>query len=298
MNMYQQDSFWNSFKRGFMRMPTVIRTLIAINVGVFIFQAFFGGIQIGGQSLYRYINDLFGFNPNLVTAVTQPWRFVTYMFLHGDGFHLLFNMLWLWWMGRAVEEGLGPRTFAVIFFGAGIGGAMLHIAFSFLYGSSLVIGASGAVFGVMVAFAYMYPTMPIMLFLLPPIEARYVVAGLIVLDVLLLGDGERVARLVHLGGAGIGYLLVKAHYNGVDLSKFVRPIEKIWNPELSGFSNKKKKEKKRKKNRDMYSVSDVEILDEEEISDLDEILEKISKKGYDGLTKEEKKKLFDLSKRN
>ena len=278
-------------------MPTVIRTLIAINVIVFIFQAFFGGIQIGGQPLNRYINDLFGFNTNLVTAVTQPWRFVTYMFLHGGGFHLLFNMLWLWWMGRAVEEGLGPRTFAVIFFGAGIGGAFFHMALSFLYGSSLVIGASGAVFGVMVAFAYMYPTMPIMLFLLPPIEARYVVAGLIVLDVLFLGDADRVARLVHLGGAGIGYILVKAHYNGVDLSKFVRPIEKIWNPELSGFS-KKNKEKKKQKNRNMYSVSDVEILDEEEVSDLDDILEKISKHGYDALTKEEKKKLFDLSKRN
>ncbi|WP_322570550.1 rhomboid family intramembrane serine protease [Rhodohalobacter sp.] len=295
--MYQQDSFWNSFKRGFMQMPTVIRTLIAINVIVFIFQAFFGGIQIGGQTLNRYIVEWLGFNPDLVTAVTQPWRFVTYMFLHGGGFHLLFNMLWLWWMGRAVEEGLGPRTFAVIFFGAGIGGAFFHVALSFLYGSSMVIGASGAVFGVMVAFAYMYPTMPIMLFLLPPIQARYVVAGLILFDVLFIGAGDNVARLVHLGGAGIGYLLVKAHYNGVDLSKFVRPIEKIWNPELSGFS-KKNKEKKRKKNRDMYSVSDVEILDEEEVSDLDDILEKISKKGYDGLTKEEKKKLFDLSKRN
>lgn len=278
-------------------MPTVIRTLIAINVIVFIFQAFFGGIEISGQSLNRYIVDIFGFDPDLVTAITQPWRFVTYMFLHGGGFHLLFNMLWLWWMGRAVEEGLGPRTFAVIFFGAGIGGAFFHVALSFLYGTSMVIGASGAVFGVMVAFAYMYPTMPIMLFLLPPIEARYVVAGLIVFDVLFIGAGDNVARLVHLGGAGIGYLLVKAHYNGVDLSKYVRPIEKIWNPELSGF-NKKKKEKKRKKNRDMYSVSDVEILDEEEISDLDEILEKISKHGYDGLSKEEKKRLFDLSKRN
>jgi membrane associated rhomboid family serine protease len=296
MNMYQQDSFWNSFKRGFLRMPTVIRTLIAVNVIVFIFQAFFGGIQIGNQSLNRIIVNWFGFDPDLGIAITQPWRFVTYMFLHGGGFHLLFNMLWLWWMGRAVEEGLGPRTFAVIFFGAGIGGAVFHIALSFLYGTSMVIGASGAVFGVMVAFAYMYPTMPIMLFLLPPIQARYVVAGLIVFDVLFIGAGDNVARLVHLGGAGIGYLLVRAHYNGTDLSKFVRPIERIWNPELSGSSAKKKKRKK--KNKDMYSVSDVEILDEEEISDLDEILEKISKHGYDGLTKEEKKKLFDLSKRN
>ncbi len=296
--MYQHDSFWNSFKRGFLRMPPVIRTLIAINVLVFVFQAFFGGIQIGNQSLNRHIVNWLGFNPNIGTAITQPWRFVTYMFLHGGGFHLIFNMLWLWWMGRAVEEGLGPRTFSVIFFGAGIGGALFHILFASLYGTSMVIGASGAVFSVMVAFAYMYPTMPIMLFLLPPIQARYVVAGLIVFDVLFIGAGDNVARLVHLGGALIGYLLVKAHYKGTDLSKFVRPIEKIWNPSLSSSPSSSGRKKRKKKNKNMYSVSDVEILDEEELSDLDEILEKISKHGYDGLTAEEKKRLFELSKRN
>lgn len=290
--MYQQDSFGGAFKRGFLRMPVIIRTLIALNVLIFIFQALFGSIQVGDRSLNEFIVRYFGFDPTLSTAITQPWRFVTYMFLHGSGFHLLFNMLWLWWMGRAVEEGLGPRTFSVVYFGAGIGGAFFHIALSFLYGTSFVIGASGAVFGIMVAFAYMYPRTPIMLFLLPPIEARYVVAGLIAFDVLFIGAGDNVARLVHLGGAGIGYLLVKAHYGGTDLSKIVRPIERLWNPEMA------KPKKTKPKNKKMYSVSDVEIVDETNQSELDEILEKISRKGYDGLTAEEKKKLFELSKKN
>lgn len=295
--MYQQDSFWEAFKRGFMRMPTIIRTLIAINVIVFLVQALFGGIQIGDSSLNRILITWLGFSPELITAVTQPWRFVTYMFLHGGGFHLIFNMLWLWWMGRAVEEGLGPRTFSVIYFGAGIGGVIVHMALGFLFGYSNVIGASGAVYGIMVAFAYMYPKMPIMLLLLPPIEARFVVAGLIALGVLFVGAGDGIAHLVHLGGAGVGYLLIKAHYKGTDLSKFVRPIEKIWNPELSG-AGKKAKSRKKPKNKKMYSVSDVEIVDETSQSELDEILEKISKEGYDALTKEEKRKLFDLSKKN
>jgi len=290
--MYQQDSFGGAFKRGFLRMPVIIRTLIALNVLIFIFQALFGSIQVGDRSLNEFIVRYFGFDPTLSTAITQPWRFVTYMFLHGSGFHLLFNMLWLWWMGRAVEEGLGPRTFSVVYFGAGIGGAFFHIALSFLYGTSIVIGASGAVFGIMVAFAYMYPRTPIMLFLLPPIEARYVVAGLIAFDVLFIGAGDNVARLVHLGGAGIGYLLVKAHYGGTDLSKIVRPIERLWNPEMA------KPKKRKPKNKKMYSVSDVEIVDETNQSELDDILEKISREGYDGLTAEEKKKLFELSKKN
>jgi len=290
----QQDSFGSAFKRGFMRIPPVIRTIIAINVIVFIFQAVFGNIQISGQSINRIIVYYLGFDPSIGTALTQPWRFVTYMFLHGGGFHLLFNMLWLWWLGRSVEEAIGPRSFIVLFFGAGIGGAIFHIIFSFLYGATLVIGASGAVFGVMVAFAYLYPRAPIMLILLPPIEARFVVAGLIAFDVLFIGAGDGVARLVHLGGAGIGYLIIKAHYQGTDLSKFVRPIEQIWKERP-----KKKKDKPQTvRNKNMHSVSDAEIINETDQSELDQILEKISKHGYDGLTPEEKKKLFELSKRS
>jgi membrane associated rhomboid family serine protease len=290
--MYQQESFRSAFMRGFMRIPPVIRTIIAINVIVFILQAVLGGIRVGDQSLNRYIVEYLGFNPSIGTALTQPWRFVTYMFLHGGGFHLLFNMLWLWWMGRSVEESIGPRSFAVIFFGSGIGGAFFHIAFASLYGTSMVIGASGAVFGVMVAFAYLYPRAPIMLLFLPPIEARFVVAGLIAFDVLFIGSGDNVARLVHLGGAGVGYLLIKAHYDGKDLSAIVRPIERLWQ------QSPKKKSSKRPKNKKMYSVSDVEIVEETNQDELDQILEKISKSGYDGLTKEEKRKLFELSKKN
>lgn len=278
--------------RGFRRIPPVIRTIIAINVIVFILQAVIGGIRVGDQSINRYIVEYLGFNPSMGTAITQPWRFVTYMFLHGGGFHLLFNMLWLWWMGRSVEESIGPRSFVVLFFGSGIGGAFIHIAFASLYGSSMVIGASGAVFGVMVAFAYLYPRTPIMLLFLPPIEARFVVAGLIAFDVLFIGSGDNVARLVHLGGAGVGYLLIKAHYEGKDLSAVVRPIERLWQ------QSPKSKASKKTKNSKMYSVSDVEIVEETNQDELDQILEKISKSGYDGLTKEEKRKLFELSKKN
>ncbi|MEX2344200.1 MAG: rhomboid family intramembrane serine protease [Balneolaceae bacterium] len=289
--MYQQDSFFEAFKRGFMRMPVIIRTIIAINVIIFFIQAVIGGIQIGDRSINAIIIQYLAFDPNLFTAVTQPWRFVTYMFLHGSGFHLLFNMLWLWWMGRSVEQSIGPRSFAVLFFGSGIGGAIFHVALGFLYSTNFIIGASGAVFGVMVAFAYLFPRTPIMLFLLPPVEARFVVAGLIAFDVLFIGSGDNIARLVHLGGAGVGYLLIKAHYSGTDLSKYVRPIERLW-------KEQPKKKKKAPKNKNMYSVSDVEVIDETNQTELDEILEKISKEGYDGLTPEEKRKLFELSKKN
>ncbi len=287
MSRYQQDSFWNAFKRGFLSMPPVIRTIIAICVVVFVVMTLFGRV------VSQPILNLFWLLPDPFTAFTQPWRFITYIFLHGGGFHLIFNMLWLWWMGRMVEETVGPRTFSVIFFGAGIGGALMQVAFAAAFGANPVIGASGAVLGIMVAFAYLFPTAPIMLLFLPPIEARFFVAGWIALDTLLLGSGDNVARLVHLGGAGTGFLLTKMHYEGYDLSALIRPIEQIFKGK--GGSKKKKKKKSRS---DMYSVADVEIMEEKDVDELDEILEKISKKGYDGLTAEEKKKLFDLSKRN
>lgn len=283
--MHQNDSFGSALKRGYLRMPVVIRTLITINVAVFMVMA------IGGQTVAGIIADLFKFIPDPFTAATQPWRFITYMFVHGSGFHLIFNMLWLWWMGRAVEESIGPRTFSVIYFGAGLGGILLQFALAAVFGANPVIGASGAVYGIMVAFGFLFPRTPIMLIFLPPIEARFVVAGIIVLDFLLLGSGDNVARLAHLGGAGAGYLLVNAHYTGYDLSNVIRPFERLW-------TKPPKKEKKRKKNDKMYSVSDVEVVDESNQSELDEILEKISKKGYDGLTPEEKRKLFELSKKN
>jgi len=285
--MIQQESFSSGLKRGYRNLPPVIRFILTANIIVFLLQA------LGGTGLNRLLIGLFAFDPHWETALTQPWRLVTYMFLHGSGFHLLFNMLWLWWMGRPVEQQLGPRTFSVIYFGSGIGGALLNVGLAAILGYTHVIGASGAVFGVMVAFATLFPRTPIMLFLFPPIEARYVVAGLILFDLLFLGASDNIARVVHLGGAGVGYILVRAHLNGVDLSSWARPFERLWTRPEKG----KRSESRKRSNPNMRIVRDVEIMEESELDDLDEILDKISKKGYDALTSEEKQRLFELSKR-
>lgn len=287
------ESFGASFKRGFMGLPVAIRTILGITVAVYLLQVF--GQVFGGSSFSNFLIQALAFYPEWQTVIFQPWRIITYMFLHAGPWHIIFNMLWLWWMGRAVEETLGPRSFTVIYLGSGIGGALLDVLFAQFLGINYVIGASGAVFGVMVAFAMLYPTMPIHLFLLPPVEARYVVAGLIALNILSLGGGGNIAHIVHLGGAGIGYLLMKARQRGVDLSGMIRPVEGIWYEMKRSYGSRSSKPR----NKNMHSVSDVEIIEEEEEeTELDAILEKISKEGYDGLTKEEKKKLFELSKKN
>ncbi len=283
MNNQAYDSFWNTSKRGFQRMPVAIRTIIAINAVFFIVQT------LGGSVVNSWLIPSLGFDPSFPTFITQPWRLVTYSFLHSGFLHFLFNMLWLWWMGRSVEEATGPRSFTVVYFGAAILGALLDAGIAQLVGGALVIGASGAVTGVLVAFAMLFPRTPIMLFLLPPIEARFFVVGWIAIDILFLGSGDNVARLVHLGGALGGYLLLRAHLNGTDLDKVIRYFEYVFG---------RMKPTSKPKNKNMSIVRDVEIVEEVEQSELDEILEKISKSGYDALTKEEKQKLFELSKKD
>jgi membrane associated rhomboid family serine protease len=279
-----------------MALPGAIRAFIGISVVVYLIQVVASFIPIGGQNGNRVIIEWLAFNPSIPQVFIQPWRFITYIFLHGSPFHLIFNLLWLWWMGRPVEERIGPRSFTTLFLGAGIGGALLDIPLSLLFGGANVIGASGAVYGIMVAFAMLYPTVPIMLFLLPPLEARYVVAGIIVIDVLFLGTGDGVARIVHIGGAGVGYLLMKAYFSGSDLSAPIRAIERLW----TQSPQDKKKSRMRSvfgNSKNSQGISDVDIIEEKESNELDEILEKIAKSGYDGLTKSEKNRLFELSKR-
>lgn len=284
------DSFGNSAKRGFMAMPIAIRTIIGLNAVMFVAQIFFGAIT--GINLSVYLS----FVPDLWTTITQPWRLFTYMFLHSlsNPFHFIINMLWLWWMGRPVEEAIGPRSFLTVYFGAGLAGAFIDILVSLTGNPTSVIGASGAVYGVMVAFAMLFPRTPIMLLLLPPIEARYVVGGLIAIDVLLLNNADNVARYVHLGGALGGFLLMRARAKGTDLSIIPRYFEYLY----MKFKPDKKSNSPKPKNKKMSIVSDAEIIEEVEQSELDEILEKISRNGYDSLTKEEKRKLFELSKKN
>lgn len=264
-------------------MPSTLRVLIAINTAVFLFQWLF--VPFLGD----FLGLFFRYDASFPNFLIQPWRLITYTFLHAGLFHFLFNMLWLWWMGRPVEERIGSRSFLVLYLGSGIAGALFDSVLSLFSPVSYVIGASGAVFGIMVAFAMLFPRMPITLFLLPPIEARYVVAGLIAIEILFLNDGSNIARLVHLGGALGGYLLMRIHLQGKDLSMPIRYLEHL-------FRGIKPKSKKRTVTH-MRSVSDADVVEEVDQSELDEILEKISKKGYDGLTAEEKRKLFELSKK-
>ena len=147
-------------------------------------------------------------------ALEQPWTFVTYMFVHAGLLHLLGNMIMLFVFGPPVEQRLGGRAFLLYYLYCGIGAAVLSVALSGILPSAGVpfVGASGAVLGVGVAFALLWPDAELLVFPLPtPIRARTLIAFLVGIDVVfsLMMPGDGTAHLAHVGGAGFGYLFFR-----------------------------------------------------------------------------------------
>ncbi|MBP3191215.1 rhomboid family intramembrane serine protease [Natronogracilivirgula saccharolytica] len=140
----------------------------------------------------------------------MPWQFVSYMFLHGGFGHILFNLFALWMFGQSIENLWGTRRFVIYYFVTGVGAALLHMAVT--AADVPMVGASGAVYGILLAFAMMFPNRPIMLIFLPiPIKAKYFV---MIFGALELFNGVAnlqtgIAHFAHLGGMVVGYLLIR-----------------------------------------------------------------------------------------
>ncbi|MCW9707165.1 rhomboid family intramembrane serine protease [Fodinibius salsisoli] len=138
------------------------------------------------------------------------WQLVSYMFLHAGFSHIFFNLFALWMFGQAIENYWGTRRFTVYYFLTGIGAALLHMLIG--AGGAPTLGASGAVYGILLAFGMMFPERPIMLLFPPiPIKAKYFVAGFGVIELIsgLSRANSGVAHFAHLGGMLVGFILIK-----------------------------------------------------------------------------------------
>lgn len=167
-------------------MTPYVRILLFANIGVFFL-----------QNTMQGIDRAFAFFPPY--ALVRPWTFVTYMFLHAGLMHLAFNMLALFFFGPRVEERIGSNAFLRLYFISGITGALLSL---FLGPTAFVVGASGAVFGVMLAFAMFWPDTQIMIWFVIPVPARILVILTTVLALLggFSGASGGIAHFAHLGG--------------------------------------------------------------------------------------------------
>lgn len=297
-NSYRPRGF-----RGFSVFPPIIKNLLIINAAVFFFQLLASNFMIGGKPGMYVLNEWFALNPIVEGANFQVWQLITYQFMHADFMHIFFNMFMLWMFGMEIENILGSKKFLYYYLICGVAAGLAQLFIAPLFSvPAFTIGASGAVFGVMIAFALMFPDRLIFLWFLIPIKAKYLIGFLFVLEIFWIGDaGSNVAHLAHLGGAIAGFIFImldkrtdvklKHMFN----KSYYRTSEKPPNI-FSGITErfrKKDDEVKEAKFYDIKDNADEEITQEE----IDKILDKISKSGYQNLTEKEKKTLFEASKK-
>lgn len=296
---------------GFSVFPPVIKNLLIINGVVYVIQIILGEVVIGGLPGWYIFNKWFALNP--ISGIDpagqsynfQIWQLLTYMFMHGGFTHILFNMFALWMFGMEIENLWGSKKFLYYYLLAGVAAGLFQLFLTPLLsgGSAVTIGASGAVYGVLIAFGMLFPDRHIYLYFLFPIRAKYLIGFLIILEFLLVDSaGSNVAHLAHLGGALAGFLFImfdKSIESPVKRkligSRYYSSGSSFTNP----FKNIGKNFNINKDNIEDAKFYDINGKKEEEVSqeEIDRILDKISQSGYANLTEKEKKILFEASKK-
>jgi membrane associated rhomboid family serine protease len=229
--------------------------------------------------------------------VLQPWSLFTYMFLHEGFVHLLFNMLWLYWLGNLFQQYLGNgKTFQAYILGGLFGGIIYMLSFNIFpafYNQvefSYALGASAGVLSLVVATATLLPEYQVSLFLFGQIKLKYIALVSVLLDLISIPNGNAGGHIAHVGGAAFGYFFIKLIYSK---STFPDKLDSLFNGLANIFKPKSKVKIYHKSNASKASTQTKSKPNQQQI---DQILDKISKKGYESLSQKEKEILFTASK--
>ena len=283
-------------------IPPITRYLIIANVAVFFICLLFEPLHyflIAKGALYPVFYNAHGtlhFN-----TLFMPWQLVTYMFLHADFSHIFFNMFSLWMFGRIIERRLGTNRFLIFYFVCGIGAGLCQIIMQIFTAVSpfeATIGASGACYGILLAFGLLYPNQKIYLLIPPiPIKAKWLVIGYAILEAYLafhtnsniFHTNSNIAHLAHLGGMLFGLLCLYHWRLWRDFKGLFhfrrRPKMKVYKPSQYGRSANQSAQ-------DAAANSPTPPRSPEEQARIDAILEKVRRSGYASLTADEKRILF------
>lgn len=288
-----------------LQMPPVTKNLLIINV-----LAFFASYVLTGYGFN--LNELLGLHYFMASGF-RPHQIVTYLFMHGSFEHLFFNMFALWMFGRIVEQVLGQKRFLIYYMVCGIGAGLMQELVQYIHYLMLMpeisavpreqlrealnmwntVGASGAVYGILLAFGMTFPEERMFIIPIPfPIKAKYFVVGYAVVELLsaMLRSNDGVAHMAHLGGMLFGLLLL-LHWR--------RPggLQKMWQSWWGKFgkSSKNRSSFHYQRNTKFTDEMDYNARRRANQEEVDRILEKVKKRGYGSLTEEEKRKLFDAS---
>ncbi|MFO7922948.1 MAG: rhomboid family intramembrane serine protease [Bacteroidales bacterium] len=291
------DEIKESFKKG-----SMLTRLIYINLAVFviikIIQVIFFLFSTGQPGTFHLIHWL-AVPAGFSELLSKPWTILTYMFLHDGFLHILFNILWLYWFGRIFLEYLDEKKLLGVYLLGGLAGAALYIlsfnlfpAFSQVLPVSRALGASAAVLAVVISISVYVPNYTLNLIFIGPVKLKYIAAFMILLDIISIQGNNAGGHIAHLGGAMFGWFFIRHYRKGRDITKginvLVYKLAKWFKP------GKKLKVEYRK------PQSDIEYNRQKARRQkrIDDILDKISKSGYDSLTKEEKEILFKVSNRS
>jgi len=288
-------TLWNELKIKMLHSGSRVSLLIGINLIVFllinipaVFETLFWGHR---QSIIGlYADEYLDLPANFAHLAYRFWTPLTYMFMHAGILHIVFNMLWLFWIGQIFEEYLGnKRTIGLYIMGGLTGAVFFVLGYNFIPVfvqenaalQSTIVGASAAVMAIIVATATLLPDYTMVLMLFGPVKLKWLVIAFVILDFLLIAGSNAGGELSHLGGALFGFIYIKQLQRGNDWVGFFTKM----------FSKKPHLKVAAKNN----ARSGGNVPRQE---DIDRILDKISQSGYDSLTRQEKEILFRASKDN
>lgn len=296
----------NDLKQTFRRGNLVIQ-LIFINVGVFVVTALTSIFFLLFNRSTGGIFQLFELPASFTRFLYQPWSLITYMFMHADILHILFNMLWLYWFGTLFLYFFTNKHLRGIYIFGGICGGLLYMLsynifpyFAPVVENSLMVGASASILAIVTATAYREPNYPVRLLFLGSIRLKYLALVVVLTDLLFLTSGNAGGHIAHLGGALAGLWFAASLSKGTVITSWINKIldgiaslfdKKTWRrkPKMKVHYGNGRPERERDYD---YNAKKKSQSDE-----IDRILDKLKKSGYESLTTEEKKSLFDASKK-
>ena len=281
------------FKNAWSKDDNGLVKIILINVIVFVVLSIlevFITLSGGGTIFKAFVNKLM-LPAAFTTFILQPWSLISYFFLHLSFGHILWNMLFLYWFGKIIHDNIGNNAVISLYVLGGIIGGLSYMAlFNIIpfYGDrvsdSLMLGASAGVFSIVAGSATLLPNYTFYLLFLGPVRIKYIALFYILLSFLDVTGSNAGGEIAHLGGALIGYLFIRQLQNGVNMGEGIIKIINIFN---------KKSSSKIKQDSPINDEEKPDISQDE----IDKILDKISESGYSSLSKKEKEKLFNASKK-
>ena len=279
----------SAIKQAFADQKNPINKYIAINAFVFVALLISAAFYFLGDipnPFKMWVMQYFSLTANWKIFVFKPWTFFTYAFIHEKLFHLIFNMLVFHWFGNLIIEYLNKNRMLFIFWAGVLGGGILYTLF---FDGNQLIGASAGIMALVIASATLLPDYEIVLAIFGRIKLKYVGMAYLVIDLLSMMGSNAGGSMAHLGGALIGYLMIKQIQAGNDWSSIVIRINSF----IDKIFTRKNKLKIVHQTEQQAQASRATVSQAE----VDQVLEKITKSGYDSLSKSEKELLFKASKK-